>query len=779
VGEEGGVSGVAARVDAPLRTAPPKPQAARSERIDENIAGLLRLGVFVGFAAFSMAHWLSVIENPPVGRGMLVVAVVSVGACALWLTGISERPNPVLVIARPLIVFAMAVLALLAAGLRPHYLPPGHWDGLGEGLNRGLVGAQASIYPYTGGDHWVRLTLMLNAPLFLVPAAAFGFWPARRFGPALRMVALVLLIGLFAMALAESTPNGQIGRGLLLLVLIAAWLWLPRLHARDAAGAAVVLGLAGLVAMPVAASFDRSIGWLDYRNWRLLDSKSGVHYSWDQTYGPINWPRHGTTLMFVKTDLPYYWKAETLNNFDGRRWIGSRVPNGTSAGGEIPLPLQRRWVKRFDVNIVGLRGNLVPGTGVPFRVSPDIGGTNTTSDGTTTTQGGRELRSGQHYTFTAYVPKPTAAEMKNAPTSYEDYFARYTALALPGTLRGTQVPVSMGLRGQPGTGDLGAEGALLASPYVGMYREALRLAKNKTTTYDVVNAIQKYFHSDQFTYSEKPKPSQYPLETFVTQTKTGYCQQFSGSMALMLRMLGIPARVVSGFSPGTPVTDAPGEYRVRDYDAHAWVEVYFPGIGWVTFDPTPPLSPASSQLDDAGVGALSGGRAPRGLGQSLGPDAGGTGADVTVPGQGGGHTAWWVAAASIGGVGLLLLLGLWIRAWLVHRRAGGDPAEVALMELNTALGRMGMIVMPSTTLALLERRLRTVAGPEAVNYARLLREHRYGPNGARLPGRRDRRALRRSLAVMGGPFGRLKALRALPPAPHLPFRRLRRIFTSG
>jgi hypothetical protein len=72
-----------------------------------------------------------------------------------------------------------------------------------------------------------------------------------------------------------------------------------------------------------------------------------------------------------------------------------------------------------------------------------------------------------------------------------------------------------------------------------------------------------------------------------------------------------------------------------------------------------------------------------------------------------------------------------------------------------------------------------VAGPEAVNYARLLREYRYGPNGARLPGRHERRALRRSLAVMGGPLGRLKALRALPPAPHLPFRKLRRIFTSG
>ena len=68
-------------------------------------------------------------------------------------------------------------------------------------------------------------------------------------------------------------------------------------------------------------------------------------------------------------------------------------------------------------------------------------------------------------------------------------------------------------------------------------------------------------------------------------------------MALMLRMSGIPARVVSGFSPGSFNRDT-GEYRVRDLDAHSWVEVYFPDIGWVTFDPTPAAAPA----DRAGQG---------------------------------------------------------------------------------------------------------------------------------------------------------------------------------
>ena len=62
----------------------------------------------------------------------------------------------------------------------------------------------------------------------------------------------------------------------------------------------------------------------------------------------------------------------------------------------------------------------------------------------------------------------------------------------------------------------------------------------------------------------------------------------------MLRMAGIPARVAAGFSPGSYNKDT-REYRVRDLDAHSWVEVWFTGIGWVPFDPTPARSPAQSQ----------------------------------------------------------------------------------------------------------------------------------------------------------------------------------------
>src|SRR5204863_3849194 len=73
---------------------------------------------------------------------------------------------------------------------------------------------------------------------------------------------------------------------------------------------------------------------------------------------------------------------------------------------------------------------------------------------------------------------------------------------------------------------------------------------------------------------------------FVTRTKAGYCQHFAGAMALMLRYLGIPARVAAGFTSGS-YDSQKHEWRVYDRNAHTWVEVWFKGYGWLPFDPTP------------------------------------------------------------------------------------------------------------------------------------------------------------------------------------------------
>ena len=89
-----------------------------------------------------------------------------------------------------------------------------------------------------------------------------------------------------------------------------------------------------------------------------------------------------------------------------------------------------------------------------------------------------------------------------------------------------------------------------------------------------------------FTYDESPPTpaGAPPLAHFVADGKRGYCQHFAGAMALMLRMLGVPARVAAGFTSGTYED---GGWTVTDHNAHAWVEAWFPGYGWLPFDPTP------------------------------------------------------------------------------------------------------------------------------------------------------------------------------------------------
>ena len=78
-------------------------------------------------------------------------------------------------------------------------------------------------------------------------------------------------------------------------------------------------------------------------------------------------------------------------------------------------------------------------------------------------------------------------------------------------------------------------------------------------------------------------------------TKIGFCQQYAAAMGVMLRKAGVPARVVLGYMH--PMPDGNGKFTVTTFDAHAWVEAYFTGIGWVPFDPTPVDGPRRRQQE--------------------------------------------------------------------------------------------------------------------------------------------------------------------------------------
>lgn len=121
-----------------------------------------------------------------------------------------------------------------------------------------------------------------------------------------------------------------------------------------------------------------------------------------------------------------------------------------------------------------------------------------------------------------------------------------------------------------------------------IHQLALDITAGTQSPYDAAGAIEAYLRSERFTYTLDPQraPSgEDPIAYFLFNSHQGYCEFFATAMADMLRSLGIPTRLVSGFGPGTYDTTI-NSFVVRSEDAHSWVEVYFPTYGWIEFEPT-------------------------------------------------------------------------------------------------------------------------------------------------------------------------------------------------
>jgi len=117
---------------------------------------------------------------------------------------------------------------------------------------------------------------------------------------------------------------------------------------------------------------------------------------------------------------------------------------------------------------------------------------------------------------------------------------------------------------------------------------AQQITVKAPTEYDKAAAIELYLKSHfQYTLNLNGAQTDDPLAYFLFTRRAGHCEFFAAAMTVMLRSIGVPARYVGGFLPGE-YNDVGGDWIVRASDAHTWVEVFFPGYGWITFDPTPP-----------------------------------------------------------------------------------------------------------------------------------------------------------------------------------------------
>jgi transglutaminase-like putative cysteine protease len=729
----------------------------------------IELACFAALAAFAVLEWVSLVADPPTLRAILVVAVGTAAGLGFAALGLLRLGRTGRVAVAAVLALAAVAIAMIAIGLPGRLLLPAHWDELGARLDRTLPGVADVSIPYDGADRWTRLTLLLAAPLAVGLAAFAAFWPIRRrtFG---RLVALALLIALYVTAVAWSTPGGEVGRGLLLLALVSAWLWLPGLTSGRRSAGLAAIATASVIALPLA-TVGPNRPLLDYRSWGFL-STDAISFNWDHSYGPLDWPQRGSLLFRVASDGAHYWKATNLDSFDGVAWrrsqeiapepaFGQPQSQPTPYGSFGPHP---EWVDRINFEVRGLSSEMAVGAGTTLSVRGLTGFP--TSDATW--ELGRTLERGDSYTVLAYTPEPSPAEMRAAPP-FPAETGRYTTFSLPpdaGAADTVQAPFWR--RGQ------GAELAseLAGGPYEATYALAREVTADAATPYDAARQLELYLRGT-YAYDQDPGEHAYPLPAFLFEDRRGYCQQFSGAMALMLRMMGIPSRVASGFAPGGR-DPRRGVFLVEDVDAHSWVEVYFTGIGWVPFEPTPAAAPAEAQLNDNAVGDTAGGPTFSSGETDAAPNPSPSGDEAAAAkpqpqplSEQAGADSGLSAAPIAGVVAALIAIGLaGAYALRALRRKRLDPealGDAELAELGRALAVLDRPLPAGATLREVERRLMQLAGPEAAGYASALRERRYRRPSASPPGIAERRGLRRSLLAARGWRRALAVLVAISP----------------
>jgi transglutaminase-like putative cysteine protease len=122
-----------------------------------------------------------------------------------------------------------------------------------------------------------------------------------------------------------------------------------------------------------------------------------------------------------------------------------------------------------------------------------------------------------------------------------------------------------------------------------VYDLAAEITREAETPLEKARAIEQHLmYSYEYSLQVSPSGRADFVDHFLFTTQSGFCHHFAGSMVILCRTLGLPARLAAGFLPGDESLKEPDLYTVRERDAHVWPEVYFAGAGWVTFEPTPP-----------------------------------------------------------------------------------------------------------------------------------------------------------------------------------------------
>lgn len=331
-------------------------------------------------------------------------------------------------------------------------------------------------------------------------------------------------------------------------------------------------------------------------------------------------PEPGPALHYQTTasELPYL-KLLTLDQFVGTTWT-ARVsrsdveePRFNDQVGSLGSPPGlsddvKTSTTQTDIVIDGVETTWLP-IPTPATGIAGLDGTWYADQGLRAITSSDSTTRGQTYTVNALQIEPTAEQLRDSSTSYPD--AVQSSLELP-----VPSPEIIGEVASAVTADAGSH-------------------------YDAAVAIQKYLRGSDFSYdTEAPVREGFDgggadvIATFL-DVKTGYCVHFASAMAIMAREVGIPARLALGYLPGEKSDDSGDEerYDVDSHDLHSWPELYFVGIGWVPFEPTPGRgsvpdysTPAAASASELAPGAAPSGTTPRSAADRLEEEAGTAGA---------------------------------------------------------------------------------------------------------------------------------------------------------
>jgi transglutaminase-like putative cysteine protease len=290
----------------------------------------------------------------------------------------------------------------------------------------------------------------------------------------------------------------------------------------------------------------------------------------------------GAVVMHIQIDgdtvgrSDLHWRGVTLADFDGRTWSSPRdqftlqhqsdntfkVPRATVFARSFAKPILARehvihyrvLMEPIDTNVFFLAPWARSVTGNYRMLASDGGGAVYNLD---------SQRSISRYEADSDIATATPAELR---TAGRDYPAPITGQYLRLPSLDARVP-----------------------------QLAAQITRSATNDFDKAAAIENHLRT-RFGYTlQLPQtPVKDPIANFLFERRQGHCEYFASSMAVMLRTIGIPSRVVTGFR-SDEFNDLTGNYVVRAKDAHAWVEAYFPGYGWQTFDPTPAGGSGSPQ----------------------------------------------------------------------------------------------------------------------------------------------------------------------------------------